>query len=212
MQTFRRWNKKSIEDDGMYMSKEAKSFFRAFKNFVQRCFPDAELIGFEPNHYDTSGFIKKDGKYIYVSYTLNRGNQCRPDFSASDALNGVLYRTADGPKDYRGGSNHFTSIDNFKRNVQALFDVTDPVDEIKESVMARLMSGVPVRQALSESIQSVNEGVSYLTIARYLLSQCDMSVASEMSEEEHLASIVDALQHTPEVIKYYLQSAAENHR
>lgn len=212
MQTFRRWNKKPIEDDGMYMSKEAKSFFRAFKNFVGRCFPDAELIGFEPNHYDTSGFIKKDGKYIYVSYNLNRGNQCRPDFSASDAMNGVLYRTANGPEDYRGGSNHFTSIDNFKRNVQALFDVTDPVEEVKESIMARLMSGVPVRQALSESVESVNEGISYLAIARYLLGQCDMSVASEMPEEEHLASIVDALQHTPEVIKYYLQNAAENIR
>lgn len=112
MKTFKKYNKRLMEDWGAYMSDEAKSFVRAFKNFLSRNLPGCELVGFKPNHYDTSGFVvRPDGKIIYVSYDLDRtGYGCMADFDRSDCSRGVLYRTAESTKDYRGGMNHFTSI------------------------------------------------------------------------------------------------------
>ena len=65
MKSFKAWDKRPIEDWGTYMSDEAKSFVRAFKNYLKRSLPGCELIGFKPNHYDTSGFVKRGDKYIY---------------------------------------------------------------------------------------------------------------------------------------------------
>ena len=72
MKNFKKWENKFIEDWGCAMSDDAKSFYRAFKNYLKRAFPNAELIGFKPNHYDTSGFIKMNGKVIYVSHSIDR--------------------------------------------------------------------------------------------------------------------------------------------
>ena len=47
-------------------------------------------------------------------------------------------------------------------------------------------------------------------IANFILGQCDMGVAAELPEEEHIASIIKALNQTPEVILYYLENGAEN--
>ena len=121
MNTFRKWNGKRIEDWGSVMSTDAKSFYRAFKNYLKREFPDAELIGFKPNHYDFSGFIHQGDNYIYISHALDRYKE-RVDFNDSGVSTGVLYRTADGPKDYRGGTNNFCSINKLADCVRSLFD------------------------------------------------------------------------------------------
>lgn len=113
MKNFRKWDCKRIEDDCCVMSEEAKSFFRSFKAFLKRNLPGCTLDGFKANHYDTSGFITfPSGKIIYVSYSLNRmaNGYCSANFSDTSYMNGVLYRTAQSTKDYRGGNNHFTSI------------------------------------------------------------------------------------------------------
>ncbi len=119
MKTFKKWNKKRIEDWGAYMSEDGKSFYRAFKNYIKRSFPDAELIGFKPNHYDTSGFIKRGGVYVYVSHSIDR-YRGYVDFETG-AINGVLYRVARDEKDYTGGANNFTSINNMVKDIEKFF-------------------------------------------------------------------------------------------
>jgi len=124
MKTFKKWDKKHMEDCGCYMSDEAKSFYRAFKNYIKRSFPNADLVGFKPNHYDASGFIIQDGNCIYVSHSLNRGYNggCEADFSDSSCSGGVLYRTAKSTKDYTGGHNHFCSINNMTDAIRDMFE------------------------------------------------------------------------------------------
>lgn len=124
MKTFRKWDKKPIEDLGCYCSNDYKSFCRALKNYLKRIFPEAEIIGFKANHYDTSGFVKMDDKIIYISTSLDRYRGYHV-FSESGCSNGVLYRTAKNVKDYRGGSNHFTSFNNLEHDVKALFNRMD---------------------------------------------------------------------------------------
>ena len=120
MKTFSKWNLKPIDDYGSVMSDDAKSFYRAFKNYIKRSFPEAEIVGFKPNHYDTSGFIRVANRCVYVSHNINRAT-CRVDFNASSPMDGVLFRVARNTKDYRGGQNHFTSIYRMKEDIDRLF-------------------------------------------------------------------------------------------
>ena len=124
MKNFKKWENKFIEDWGCAMSDDAKSFYRAFKNYLKRAFPNAELIGFKPNHYDTSGFIKMNGKVIYVSHSIDRYKK-KVDFNESGAMNGVLYRTAESENDFTGGWNNFTSINNMAKSILELFEKMD---------------------------------------------------------------------------------------
>ena len=125
MNKFKKWNKKPIEDWGSEMSDDAKAFYKAFKSFIKRSFPEATLIGFKPNHYDFSGFIYKDNKYVYVSHSINRYNidayNSYVDFDDNSVTNGVLYRTAENDHDYRGGKNNFTSINNMVEDIMKIF-------------------------------------------------------------------------------------------
>jgi len=118
-----------MEDWGSYMSTEAKSFYRAFKNYLKREFPEAELVGFKPNHYDFSGFVVQDGKCIFISHNLYRtpNGTAMADFDDSSFMNGVLYRTALNTKDFsgKGGHNQFTSIFALADRLRNTFDNFD---------------------------------------------------------------------------------------
>lgn len=122
MKTFIKWNGRRVEDCGAFMSDEAKSYVRAFKNFLRRNFPDAELVGFKPNHYDTSGFLVIDGVCVYVSMDVPRWG-AKIDFSDGDCrVNGseVLYRTANDTNDFHGDTNHFSSMFNLVEAINQL--------------------------------------------------------------------------------------------
>lgn len=106
-----RFRNKAIQDDGVYPSKEFKSFATCFKNYLKRLFPDAEIVNFNKGHYDVSAFVRfPNDKFVYVSYSVPRYGR-RIDVTRSDASEGVLYRTAEHEHDYRGGSNNFTSLE-----------------------------------------------------------------------------------------------------
>lgn len=121
MKTFRKWNMKSIEDWGAYMSDDGKAFYRAFKNFLKRNFPEAEVIGFIPNHYDASGFLKFEDACIYVSHSIDR-YRLRVDFNETGAMNGVLYRLTKNEHTYTGGYNNFSSINGLVDSVHELLE------------------------------------------------------------------------------------------
>lgn len=87
---------------------------RKFKAFLKSQFPGAELIGFSGGYCQSSGFIKLDNKYVYVSLSDLR--------YWKNWANDVLIRTADSEKDYRGHANHRTTISDLQKDVKLLFD------------------------------------------------------------------------------------------
>lgn len=126
MNTFRKtWNRERVEDTGSTMSSEAKSFVRAFKNMLKRELEGEgiEIVRFEPNHYDCSGFLKQNDKYIYISYSIPRGYSI--DFDSCSSLDGVLYRTVKNDKDFRGGRNNFSSLRDLPNNIIKMFNSFD---------------------------------------------------------------------------------------
>lgn len=107
----KKWDGKAVEDDGCYMSKEARSFVTGFRNMLKREFPDSD-VKISAGHYDLHGFVIQDGLTEYVSYSIPRYGEAI-DFGKTGAHYGVLYRSAKGLKDFHGGHNHFASLREF---------------------------------------------------------------------------------------------------
>lgn len=119
---YKKWNNIAVEDWGAYTSDESKIFVDDFKNMlIRELGPEGVEVEIEPNHYECSGFLKQDDKYIFVSYSIPRGGGLI-DFSNSSAFHGVLYRTAQNNRDYVGGNNYFSSLKDLPKNIKELFD------------------------------------------------------------------------------------------
>lgn len=117
----KKWNGKAIEDDGAYMSKEAKSFVTAFRNMLKRELGEKyDIVQLKAGHYCLSGFIEYNGMCIYVSYDIPRSGAAIDADAGS--VNGCLYRCAKGPKDFTGGHNNFCSIRRLPECIRGLFD------------------------------------------------------------------------------------------
>lgn len=126
MKTFRsKWNYNRVEDGGCYMSKSATSFVTGFRNMLKRELTphDINVCSFTAGHYFCSGFVEKDGKYVYISYDIPRYGE-KIDFS-QQGVNGVLYRTAKSERDFHGGPNNFCSIEQLPKAIVDLFDNYD---------------------------------------------------------------------------------------
>lgn len=123
LEIIRKYNNKGVEDWGSVMSTEAKKFCSDFKRRLNmNCRKRGwELVKFSPNHYDFSGFIKKDDRYVYFNYNIPRGGNPMNLLSRS-YHSGLLVRTAEHDKDYRGGYNNFCSLENFLDSVEYLLD------------------------------------------------------------------------------------------
>lgn len=109
----RKYNGKVLEDAGAYKSAEFVQFARDMKSTIREICKEvgAELVKFSVGHYDVSGFAVKDGKYVYFRYSEPR--HLSIDLSRADPMNGILIRTAEHEKDYRGGMNNFCNIYTF---------------------------------------------------------------------------------------------------
>jgi hypothetical protein len=83
---------------------EFKSFASQFKKTMKRALREnnAELISFSVGHFDLSGFYQVDGQMGYFSL---------PDVRMGMRGNmALMYRTADHEKDYTGGMNRWTAL------------------------------------------------------------------------------------------------------
>lgn len=109
----RKYQGRVLEDAGSVLSEEFKQFARDFKSMAYEAagYVGAKLFSFHRGHYDVSGFVERNGKYAYFAFSCPR---CiRIDLSRTDCMSGVLVRSADGPKDYTGGANHFCNVFGF---------------------------------------------------------------------------------------------------
>jgi hypothetical protein len=117
-----KWNSKHLQDDGGYVSKEYNTFQNAFKHEMSKIAENigATLVSFSKGHYDVSGFIERNGKYVYFEYDSSLcGDRATPKLKDSDAM---YCRTAENAKDYRGGYNNFTSFEDCESVIDRLLN------------------------------------------------------------------------------------------
>lgn len=110
----RKYQGRTIQDDGAYKSQEFIRFARDFRSTVKDIASEigGEICNFHIGHYDVSGFIQRSGKYVYFSYSEPR--HMAVNLLAEDPRFGILIRTANNEKDYTGGYNNFCNILNMK--------------------------------------------------------------------------------------------------
>ena len=76
-------------------------------------------FSFEFSHYDTSCFIERNGKFVYISHS---STLARMDSSVRIELDSFLIRTAQNRKDYRGGYNQYCSMENLQSMIDNLLE------------------------------------------------------------------------------------------
>lgn len=117
---YKKYQGKVLEDWGSVKSPDfvrfAKDMRSAIKDGCESC--GMTLADFHVGHYDVSGFVEQDGRFVYFSYSLARALPI--DLERRDAMRGFLYRTAEAVKDYRGGMNHFTDWANLVDDIASL--------------------------------------------------------------------------------------------
>ena len=112
LQGFTKWTFTS----GPYTGQDFNIFAREFKKYVKKNLPSgAELVNFSKDHYDLSGFIKKEKRFVYFSISDVR-------FFPNKWFTDILIRTAKSGKDYTGGSNNYTSLEFFTPSVEKLLN------------------------------------------------------------------------------------------
>jgi len=96
---------------------DMQEFSRKFKSWVKKIAKENgwEVVnyGYSVDHF--SGFFKCGDTYIYFAYDLPWEEPV--DVTLPGAHYGVLYRTAKDDKDYTGGHNCFSSLEDFPEDV-----------------------------------------------------------------------------------------------
>ena len=88
-----------------------------FKKLVERNLPpNAKLVDYIRGFYCVSGFIERDGKFVYFSISDIRHF---PNKGVAD----ILVRTAKDSHDYTGGINNFADLAGFEPLVDRLLNI-----------------------------------------------------------------------------------------
>lgn len=103
-----------VQDDGGVTSKEFDQFSRDFKSVLKEiCSPDWEVTKYGKGHYFVSTFLRNAAnseKFLYLNVGDIRHN---PNWHGR-----ILYRTAENEKDYRGGTNQYSSLKNLQNALE----------------------------------------------------------------------------------------------
>ena len=93
-------------------------FAKMFKKALQeQCdLAGANLHSVNVGHFYLSAFVEKNGKFVYISISDVR------HFPNSWFTN-VLIRTAKGDKDFSGGSNNYSDLQNLSVNISRLINI-----------------------------------------------------------------------------------------
>ena len=75
---------------------------------------DCQIVKYSVNHFEVSGFVEKDGKFVYF-----RVGDVRYKFNWHAD---VLIRTAESTTDFRGGRNQRTSLESFGESIRKLLE------------------------------------------------------------------------------------------
>lgn len=77
----------------------------------------AKVASNSKGHYDTSCFIERNGKFVYISHSSGLS---RMGSGVRIELDSFLIRTAQNGKDYRGGCNQYCDIANLQSMIDGL--------------------------------------------------------------------------------------------
>lgn len=102
---------------GCYTGEDYKSFQRKYINYLRSLCKNNEweLLVSSKGHYWFSVFIRnKTGKHLYLSISDVRHFK-------NEWYNRILIRTATHERDYHGGQNHYTSLQNLPHTAEWLF-------------------------------------------------------------------------------------------
>lgn len=116
---YNKWQNSVLMDSGSYVSKEYRQFqtalIREISNYAQSI--DATVVSRINGHYDTSCFIGRNGKFVYIRHSS--GLSRMTDGVRID-LNSFLIRTAGHEKDYTGGNNHYCNLSKLQSMINEL--------------------------------------------------------------------------------------------
>lgn len=116
---YTKWQNSILIDAGSYVSKEYRQFqtalVREISNYAKAV--DATVVANLKGHYDTSCFIGRNGKFVYISHSS--GLSRRTDGVRID-LDSFLIRTAKNEKDYTGGYNNYCNISKLQSMIDEL--------------------------------------------------------------------------------------------
>ena len=102
---------------GCYTGEDYKTFQTKYINYLKElCRQNGwRLVNVGKNHYCFSAFIKggMENRCVYISISDVR-------YFNNDWYNHILIRTAQDETDYRGGFNHFTTLENLECKVATL--------------------------------------------------------------------------------------------
>lgn len=113
----KKWKDVNIEDWGGITSDEYKQFQRNYKSVLKDISKQIgfELYSFNSNHYDFSAVMKSNttNMYYYISIPDVR-------YFKNEWAENILYRTMEHEKDWTGGSNRYSSLEELSRNLLGL--------------------------------------------------------------------------------------------
>ena len=99
---------------GCYTGNDYKTFQTKYINYLKTICKDNNwsLIKVNKNHYCFSAFIKggTENKCVYISISDVR-------YFNNDWYNHILVRTAKNEVDYKGGFNHYTTLDKLEYKI-----------------------------------------------------------------------------------------------
>lgn len=124
----RKWNGRTLQDDGCHVSKEFHSFQVAFFNAMRKIAASlgAEVINPSYGHYDMSGFIKRGDRYVFFNYSNGCGRGGRSHVALKNDGNWLapMYcRTAKHDKDWTGGRNNNCYFEDCESVIERLLNM-----------------------------------------------------------------------------------------
>lgn len=116
---YTKWQNSVLADAKTYVSKEYRQFQTALifeiSNYAKSV--DATVIFSIKGHYDTSCFVGRNSRFVYISHSS--GLSRRADGVRMD-LASFLIRTARHEKDYTGGNNHYCNLSKLQSMIDEL--------------------------------------------------------------------------------------------
>lgn len=97
-----------------YDKKAVNGLARNLRAYLKKNIKGFEDLKITTNYYDISGFVKANGKYCYISM---------PDLRYQDRwVNDILVREAEGMRDFKGGRNQFTELNNLVEDMENILN------------------------------------------------------------------------------------------
>jgi hypothetical protein len=95
---------------------EFKEFARNYKKALKGHLPKGtKIVSYNRGHFCISGFVSDGEKFVYFSCADVR-------FFPNAWAKNILVRTAKDTKDFTGGINHYTTLEEFGRAVEKLLN------------------------------------------------------------------------------------------